>query len=86
MSEFYAKKGAIHLYACLYTLQQNGVVERKYQHIMNVVRSLKFQANLPIKFWVDCVLHATYLISILPSPVINNNAHFELLFNKIPQY
>lgn len=50
MLEFFAAKKNIHKYSRLYTPQQNGVVERKHQHIMNVIRSLNFQASLIMKF------------------------------------
>lgn len=56
---------------CPYTPQQNGLVERKDQHIMNVTRSLCFQVNLPMRFWVDYVLHAVDFINRILSPVIN---------------
>ena len=50
LKEFYMSKGILHQIAYVETPQQNAIVERKHQHIMNVAQSLLFQANLPNHF------------------------------------
>ena len=44
--------------------------------------ALGFQANLPFKFWGDCVLMTVYLINKIPSPILGNPTLFERLLHK----
>lgn len=47
MHDLFPGKEIIHQLTCVKTPQQNCIVERKHQHIMNVARVLFYQANLP---------------------------------------
>lgn len=49
MKKYFASKGTLHQVSCV-ERQQNGLVEHKQQHILNVARALRFQANLPLTF------------------------------------
>ena len=50
MSDFFEKSGILFHTSCTWTPHQNGRVEHKHQHILNVSRALMFQANLPVDF------------------------------------
>ena len=84
LSTFYASKGVLHQLSCVETPQQNAVVERKHQHLLNVARALRFHANLRLKFWGYCVLTATYLINRLPSPLLGNLTPYQKLLGHSP--
>lgn len=74
MVEFYSNKRVLHQLSCVESSQQNVVVERKHQHLLNVAQSLRFQANLPLFIWSDCVLTAAYLINRIPTPNLSNTS------------
>lgn len=72
--------------SCPYAHQQNGSAERKHRHIVEVGLSLLAHASMPLKFWDEAFITATYLINRLPSKVINNDTPLERLHNQTLDY
>lgn len=81
-----AKFGILHHCSCVYTPQQNGVVERKHQSILDVARALMFQSKMRAKFWPYFILTATWLLNRRPSKVLESKVHFRVLTSKTPKY
>ncbi|XP_013645251.1 uncharacterized protein LOC106349828 [Brassica napus] len=86
LSKYFAENGIVHHTSCVATPQQNGRVERKHRHILNVARSIMFQANLLIKFWGESVLTAAHVINQTPSSFLHGKSPYECLYGKRPSY
>jgi histone deacetylase 1/2 len=70
LNSFFTKVGITHLVSCPHTHQQNDAAERKHRHIVEVGLSLLAHAHMPLKFWDEAFLTATYLINRVPSRII----------------
>jgi len=58
-----------------YTPQQNGVAERRNRTLLDMVRSMMAQANLPISFSGDALLTATYILNRVPSKSVSTTPY-----------
>jgi len=72
---YYEEKGISRYLTIPYTPQQNGVAERKNHTLLDMVRSMMAQANLPISFWSDLLLTATYILNRVRSKSISTTPY-----------
>ena len=86
LNSFFSKIGITHLVSCPHAHQQNGVAERKHRHIVEVGLSLLAQSSMPLKYWDQSFLAATYLINRTPSRVIDLQTPLEWLFKMQANY
>lgn len=84
--DFVHKEGIQFRHSCLYTHNQNGLVERKHRHITELGLTLLAQATLPIKFWWDSFHTAAYNINRLPTPTLSMKSPYECMFHNKPDY
>ena len=78
--------GTIFHTSCAGTSQQNGRAERKFCHILDIVRALTNAASTLASFWSEAAFTAVYTINRYPSPVIQNKIPYEWLFGTAPNY
>ncbi|XP_024006537.1 uncharacterized protein LOC112083045 [Eutrema salsugineum] len=86
LSSYFREHSIVHQTSCVGTPQQNGRVERKNRHILNVSRALLFQANFPVSFWGEAVFTAAYLINRTPSFIHEGRSPYEILHGQKPDY
>lgn len=80
--EILAIYGTIYQSSCINTPEQNGVAERKHQHIIETARSL-LSVSVPSEFWGGAAFTVVYLINKIPSMIISGMSTFENLFGYV---
>jgi hypothetical protein len=68
--------------SCSYAHQQNGSTERKHRYIVEVSLSLLNHVSMPLKYWDEAFLAATYLVNRLPTKTLDFSSLIERLFLK----
>lgn len=86
LNSFFQKIGIVHHVSCPHAHQQNGSAERKHRDIVEKGLALLSQASVPLKFWDEAFLTATYLINRLPSSVLNFQTPFQHLYSTAPEF
>ena len=72
--------------SCPDTSQQNGRAKRKLRHILDVVRATTIAASTPSQFWREAALTTVYTINRCPSPIVQNQTSYDMLFGYSPSY
>lgn len=65
---------------CPHAHAQNGIIERKYRHIVDTGLVLLAYALVSLVFWPFAFAHAVYLTNILPSSSLNNYSPYLIYF------
>ncbi|CAN0840831.1 Retrovirus-related Pol polyprotein from transposon TNT 1-94 [Linum grandiflorum] len=84
--DFYKKNGILSQQSCPGVSQQNGIVERKHRHVLDLTRALLVHSKVPPGFWVEVVHSVIYLINRQVTHVLNGISPFYALFGKQPDY
>jgi hypothetical protein len=86
LNYFFKKIGIKHHVSCPHAHQQNGSVEMKHMHIVEVGLALHSKASMPLKFWDEAFVTVVRLINVLPSRIIQMRTPTEMLLQKKPDY
>jgi histone deacetylase 1/2 len=86
LNTFFQQVGISHHVSCPHAHQQNGFAEKKHRHIVEVGLALLANASMPLKYWDEAFLTATFLINLLPNKVINSDTPVERLLHVTPNY
>ncbi|CAL1409432.1 unnamed protein product [Linum trigynum] len=83
---FYKEEGILPQESCPGVSQQNGVVERKNRHVLELTRALLFHSGVPNRFWVEAIQTVVYLINRQITPVLDQCSPYQTLYGKMPDY
>ncbi|RVW55367.1 Retrovirus-related Pol polyprotein from transposon TNT 1-94 [Vitis vinifera] len=67
-----------------YTPQQNGVVERKNQTVMEMAKAILYEKGLPKIFWAEAVNTTVYLLNRCPTKALLNKTPIEAWSGRKP--
>ena len=83
IATYMQEKGIEHFHTVPYTPEQNAVAERKNQYVIEMVRCMLIDSQLPNKYWAEAVMTATYLQNRLSTKAADKTP-FELWLGHTP--
>ena len=81
---FLKKEGIEHQYTIPKTPEQNGVSERFNRTLIEKVRSMLADSELPHSFWAEALSTAAYLVNRSPTKTLDDITPFEAWYGKKP--
>jgi hypothetical protein len=72
--------------SCPYTPEQIDIVERKHHHVVELALDTMAQASIPHTYWDHIFKSIVFLIKRSPSPVLNLDSPYKILFDHSPDY
>ena len=73
-------------HSCPLAHHQNGFVERKHRHIVELGLTLLAQSKLPFQFWWDAFHASVYHINRLPTSTLKMSTSYEKLYKHKADY
>ncbi|CAN1850045.1 Retrovirus-related Pol polyprotein from transposon TNT 1-94 [Linum perenne] len=86
LHELYASHGILYQQSCPGVSEQNGLVERKNRHILELGRALLLQSRVPSIFWSEVLHTIVHLINRQVTPVLDDSTPYAKLFTTPPTY
>ncbi|CAN1222790.1 Retrovirus-related Pol polyprotein from transposon TNT 1-94 [Linum grandiflorum] len=86
LHKYFREHGILFQQSCPGVSEQNGLVERKHRHILDLTRALLLESRVPSHFWVETVRTVVYLVNRQPTPVLAHRSPFETLYDRKPNY
>lgn len=82
--EYCEETGLEHHYTAPYSLQQNGVVERRNWTVLEMTRSCLKSMGVPNVLWGEAVTHAVYVLNRLGTKALKETTPNELWTGRKP--
>ena len=76
--------GIVHEYSSPYNPEQNGRAEQQNRTIVEIINTLKADAQLPNFFWAELANTAAYLRNFIPLDRLHGKTPFEIWFGHKP--
>uniref|UniRef100_A0ACD5ZKI0 Uncharacterized protein n=1 Tax=Avena sativa TaxID=4498 RepID=A0ACD5ZKI0_AVESA len=83
-ASYCADEGIQRHYSAPYNPQQNGVVERRNQTVVEMAQALLKQRGMPAVFWGGAVLTAVYILNRSPTKALDDKTSYEAWHGRKP--